>query len=240
MNILLILLSSTGFSIAFLIVLYFFDLPIQKPKLLDIKNRIVSSIHGLFCIWFSIKCLLEDNELGSPTTSFQNTVITISVGYFIYDTISMLAYGLYDRSILIHHLLIVSFATVILQTNYGGIEMVYMYFLGEITNPLLQMKSCLKALDQRDTKLYLLFEISYLVCFCIFRLGFGAPFFFSVILSDKIGIYSKAFLISGSVLSVYWGIDAIEILDLRLKEFQLRQVQGVSLPWSRPLKKNFR
>ena len=239
MNIFVLLLSSTGFSVGFLIIQHFFDIPIQKLKLLDIKNRIVSFIHGLFCIWFSSKCLLEDYELGSPTTSFQDTVITISVGYYIYDTIAMLAYDLYNWSILLHHFMSVCFITVILQTNYGGVEIVWIYFLGEITNPLLQIKCFLKALDQQNTRLYLLVEITYLVCFLIIRIGIGMPFLVAVILSHKVGIYSKAAFICGSALNIHWAIDMIGVLNLRRKQFLLRQVQGVSLPWSRPLKKDF-
>ena len=151
----------------------------------------------------------------------------------------MLAYGLYDWTILEHHIIVVSFLTVILQTNYGGIEVVYIYFLGEITNPLLHIKCSLKAFDQQNTKLYLLFEIPYLVGYCIFRLGFGVPFLITSTLSHKVSILSKAYLMCVGALSIYWAIDIIGVLNLRRKQFWLRKDQDASLPWTRPSKRDF-
>ena len=114
-----------------------------------------------------------------------------------------------------HHLIVVSFLTIIPQTNYGGIEVVYIYFLDEITIALLHIKCSLKAFDQQNIKLYLLFEIPYLVGYCIFRLEFGVLFLIISTLSHKVSILSKAYIICVDALSIYWAIDIKGVLNLR-------------------------
>ena len=231
LNILVISCSWAVFSMLYLFVLNSFDIKTTKIKTIDVKTRIISAIHGLFCIWYSTKEILQGHELGIPTSPFQAMVLNISVGYFIYDTIIMYIYGLYDKVIMIHHVTIVTFVSLILEAKYGGIEFMYGFFLTEITNPLLHFKCSLRVLNQNNTKLYLYAEISYAVLFLIARILFGAPLLVLVVLSHKLSVYHKILYTIMYGLAWCWFKDFIGVLKHRYIQFKKRRAEGIDLPW---------
>ena len=78
--------------------------PMTKEEILDTRNRIISFIHGIVCIALSFYDITYLNlPCGSPNHPMETFLITVSLGYFLYDFLAMAYYGLLDQSMTIHH-----------------------------------------------------------------------------------------------------------------------------------------
>ena len=72
------------------------------------RNRMVSFIHGILCMFMSIHLLLTQEQFcGSESTQYEYFILLMSTGYFTYDFCSMAWFGLLDLDMTIHHLLCV-------------------------------------------------------------------------------------------------------------------------------------
>lgn len=67
-------------------------MPLQDE--LDLRNRLISFIHGLSVLCFtSYELLFLSGSCMAPNTVFENFVMLSSMGYFTYDFIAMAYYG---------------------------------------------------------------------------------------------------------------------------------------------------
>ena len=77
---------------------------LSQSKELDVKNRIVSIIHGLVLVIFSApEFYLFPGSCGDANTLYEKRLIYTAVGYFIYDFTAMAYYGLLDKAMSFHH-----------------------------------------------------------------------------------------------------------------------------------------
>ena len=82
---------------------------LKRVPYLDTRNRMVSFIHGLFCIAVSMySALTENTYCGTPTTSIEYMLMTTSCGYFAYDFMAMAYFGLLDFDMTVHHMLCIA------------------------------------------------------------------------------------------------------------------------------------
>ena len=229
--------SSTVFTFLFMVLTWILHLKIKPKDLADIQNRIVSTIHGLFCIWFCSTELLQGIEFGVQMSPFQEAGLNIKVGYFIYDTICMYIYGIYDRFIMYHHFLGI-FPTLYLLTlpNIGS-EFMCGLFLLEITTPCLHTKNIMKLLNQRDTKIYLIAEMAYIFTFFLSRFIIGLPYSYIVIGSNKVYAAIKIIVMLFLLVVLKWTIDFVGIIRFRLQQYKKRKLEGIHLPWANPIYK---
>lgn len=114
---------------------------IPKKEILDIQNRIVSFIHGsLSCALCFIDITYEGLPYGSPNTSFQNLTLTISLGYFLYDTLAMTYYKLLDAPMLFHHSIVCLGMYLSLCFGASGAEILAGMFISEVSNPVMHFR----------------------------------------------------------------------------------------------------
>jgi len=77
---------------------------LEKKKGDDVKNRIISILHGLMVLVLSLIHIKNDDpQFGSKNTNFQHFIIISSVAYFIYDMLACMYYGLVDFGLVLHH-----------------------------------------------------------------------------------------------------------------------------------------
>lgn len=204
---------------------------ISRKSLLDLRKRVVSFCHGLFCLGYSITASLQGDELGSPLTDFQEICLTISAGYFIYDIGVLYLSDLHGTPIMIHHF---SGALINLFSIYverGGIELIYCYFIMECSNPFLHFKDSLKILNQQNTKIYLIAELAYFFCYFASRFGLGIPMFYYFIFGQNVLLAQRICSLVFEALVCYWAKDIISILIHRYNQYQERCEKGIELPW---------
>jgi hypothetical protein len=99
---------------------------------------------------------------GEKSTSFEELIMSISVGYFTYDLFAMIYLNICDRSMLIHHFLCISGLGSGLFTGYAAEILVGGLFLTEVSNPAMHSRVILKHLGKRYTKAYESSEITYI------------------------------------------------------------------------------
>eukprot|EP01083_Nonionella_stella_P139812 427287_1 len=109
----------------------------------------VSMIHGivilLLCIIFHDVLFLNvtQNVTDARTTFDERMIASLSVGYFIYDTVVSVGYfnykhtGKIDYIYILHHSISICCLTVCIVTVYSGKLCTTSLFLSEISNPLL-------------------------------------------------------------------------------------------------------
>ena len=231
----LILGSGAFFTFLFMVLTWVLHLKIKPIDLSGVQNRIVSSIHGLFCIWFSTTELLQGIEFGVQMSSFQETALNISIGYFIYDAICIYIYGLHDTFMMLHHSLVIFPTLYILTLPNIGAELMCGTLLLEITNPCLHTKNIMKLLNQKDTKIYLIAELVYIFCYVLTRYMIGAPLTYLVLVSDNVYGSIKILYMLFMLLMLKWIIDFVKILRLRLQQYKKRKLEGTHLPWTNPI-----
>lgn len=95
--------------------------------------------HGLACLAASIPSLRAWErpkfQLDTPNTGLQTLQLEMSFGYMVADTVQML---LFDRDaiFLVHHLFSALYLFCVLHLKVGAISAVFVFFLGEVTNPI--------------------------------------------------------------------------------------------------------
>ncbi|CAG9327914.1 unnamed protein product [Blepharisma stoltei] len=228
--------STLFISIAFWTFLFFLfsqlveaDLPTRQ--LWDFRNRLVTFIHGVFYLTFTTITVINEAKLGSDNTYFQIKIILWMLGYHIYDTICKIKFGISDNFIVIHHSLVIIGSICGLSSNNGIVEILYGSFIGVLPNPSLQIKEILRYNNQRDTKIYLLAELTYIFTFIFARFIIGPVIIYEVVTSWSVFWPVRAIAFSLEILSFYWISTFYNILKKRYQEYQHRVKEGKSLPW---------
>jgi hypothetical protein len=98
--------ATVCWSIVFLVVnnTVRFSSKIPKREADDLRNRIVSILHGLFALFVSGYHIYSDNpQYADAATPIQHVIMLTSGAYFLYDTIACQYYGLSDTNLKVHH-----------------------------------------------------------------------------------------------------------------------------------------
>ena len=140
------------------------------------KKYAMPFIHGTTMICASayqvanLSSLSDDSQ--HEMTSFQKRILNISSGYFMYDFFNMLS----ERHMLYtaHHIIALLFFGLLEKYNYGKIYM-YALFLGEITNPCLNIWTFTK--ERKMTRSFSVINHIFSPTFVLIR-GICMPYFF--------------------------------------------------------------
>jgi len=80
------------------------DKHLPREDFLDLRNRIVSVVHGIISLFLAAyNTYFLHSPCGAPNTKFEELTLTFSASYFLYDFIAMGYYGILDMSMTIHH-----------------------------------------------------------------------------------------------------------------------------------------
>jgi len=143
----------------------------------DLKNRLVSTLHGLYTFIAIGYHLYRDRpEYGSTNTPLQHIIILTSGGYVIYDTLACIYYDIFDMGLVIHHSMVL-FGYWACQFYGYSSEGLTGLFYAEASNAPMHFRMILKLLKLRYTALYELLEIAYIAIYVVFR-GFLASILF--------------------------------------------------------------
>jgi TLC domain len=135
------------------------------PRLdwLDLRNRIVSVIHGTAILFLSAyNTFFVHSGCGERNTNLEYFLMQFSNGYFMYDLLAMAYLGILDKSMLIHHNICISGLTAGLITGYSADNLISALFLAEISNPAMHIRVILRLLGLRYTKAYETSEVTYM------------------------------------------------------------------------------
>ena len=149
----------------------------------DLRNRLVSFIHGLFAFMFTCYAfLLHRTECGELNTPFQRNVMIWSMSYFTYDLICMHYEGLLDTAMMIHHPLCMFGLFLPTYENISGNFCLMAIFISEISNPPMTMRHLFRLTGRRYTKGYEVAEISFICLYVYGRIIAGIPIIYQTMI----------------------------------------------------------
>ena len=199
-------LSSTFWTLLQFVLFQWPDLTHYKLKrvpYLDMRNRMVSFLHGLMCIAVtSYLYLTENSYCGSQATKNEYGLLITSCGYFAYDFLAMAYFGLLDFDMTLHHLLCISGMLFTLHEDRGANFIAAGIFIAEVSNPAMHMRVMLKHIGLRYSRAYEVAEFAYFISFFMGRIVLGHPVVFNTLTCDKLNIPAK-FICCGVMAQSY-------------------------------------
>lgn len=204
-------LSHTATSILSWATLYIVVLQLCKSAP-ERASRIVALIHGLFVVshaYYVVKEGTHDfSNPGTKNTHHETTLICMTLGYFIYDYGWMVYYKHQEGFILfIHHLLSIVTFTLVLVKGSSAAETIAGIIMFELTNPLLQIRWLMRDFGYKETTLFTIVDMTFIVMFFLCRMFWGMYFTYVILAHPKPGLDIK--LCTVGLLMVSWHLMAM-------------------------------
>ncbi|KAK3588822.1 hypothetical protein CHS0354_028471 [Potamilus streckersoni] len=179
----------TGSILTFLIscfswsTLYFLLCIINSKKSYEWNIRIVTVIHALVTSALSMYCAFIDGpwpftHAGGGNTKLQTFIITLCLGYFLFDLTWCLYFQTEGPVMLLHHSLSIMGLGCCFAWGFYGTEMVATLLGAEATNPLLQWRWFLKQSGKHHTWLGEVVDHAFMISFGVLRLVIGSYFLY--------------------------------------------------------------
>ena len=147
---------------------------LKKADDLDVRNRMISFLHGLTALIGSgYEFYFAPGSCGDKNTLLEKWLIYNTVGYFMYDITAMAYYGLLDTTMTIHHWICIIGMSLPLTYDKSANYIVLGMFFGEISNPFMHMRCVLKHYGLRYTKAYETMEITFMLLYIYGRILIG-------------------------------------------------------------------
>ncbi|KAM8795564.1 TLC domain-containing protein 5-like [Eudromia elegans] len=160
----------------------------NKRRSCEWSCRLVTLLHGVIVTCLSGYIALLDGpwpltHAGSPNTSLQTHVLSLTLGYFIFD----LGWCLYFRTegdlMLLHHTLSICGMIMVLGLGKSATEVNAVVFVSEITNPLLQTRWFLREMGYYHSILGEVVDFSFVFLFLVLRIVGGAVIMYAMLTS---------------------------------------------------------
>jgi len=222
-----------AWSVFFLFVNYNVELPAKlgKRKIDDVKNRIVSIAHGLFCVVFTAYHIYTDNpQYAEPATAIQHIIILTSCAYFTYDFFACVVYGLADLGLILHHGMCLAGMVSCVMMNNCTTGLVGLFF-AELSNCPMHVRAILRTLKMRYTKLYELCECCYMVIYAVARGIFCTFLVISSTPVSEVPILIRITCTGLWIQSLYYIYEMSGIIKRKLKHHKERVNKKISYHW---------
>ena len=197
----------------------------------NIHSRIVSMTHGLLIIlvtaYYLAKVEFSDNM---QLTIFEVKILTFSLSYFIYDIIGTTYYDMMDNKVLLHHvvaIIAIIFGLVLPDSNY---LIILNLFIGEISNPAMNLRYFCRFYGMKHTYLYELIDIMYMATYTLFR-GLSPFIILPMYFKYRINYGLLAFSLIILFQSYYFISRMFKIFENKVSEYKCRHQQNIHYFW---------
>lgn len=148
---------------------------LDKIDDLDVRNRMVSIVHGLGIMLFSgYHFYRMPGQCGDSNTLFEKRLAYTSVGYFLYDFVALGYYGLVDQAMTIHHLICMIGMSLPLTYGMSMNYIVMGMYISEVSNSFMHVRCILRHYGKRYTKAYECMEITFMMLYMYGRIILGS------------------------------------------------------------------
>ncbi|XP_027573558.2 TLC domain-containing protein 5-like [Pipra filicauda] len=192
--------------------------------------RLVTLLHGLIVTCLSgYTALLAGpwplTHAGSPNTPLQTHVLSLTLGYFIFDLGWCLYFQTEGGLMLFHHTLSICGMALVLGLGKSATEVNAVVFVSEITNPLLQTRWFLRETGRYRTFLGELVDSLFVLLFLALRIVGGAWIMGAMVMSPR-----PSWLLKAGGLAMY--VVSLGFL-VEICRFVRRKMVKKHLPWTR-------
>ena len=209
---------------------------VSKVKELDVKNRIISVIHGLVLVIFSAKeFYVHPGSCGDTNTMYERRMIYTAVGYFLYDFFAMAYYGLLDAAMSFHHWTCIIGMSLPLTSGMGANYIVQGMFVAEASNPFMHIRIILRHYGLRYTRAYETMEILFMIIYIFGRVIMGTYTAWSTANCHHNFMLCKIAAFGLLLQTVHFSQQMLGILRKRFKEISDRKRYHIKIRWLEPL-----
>jgi len=118
---------------------------------------------------------------GSPNTALQVHVLSLTLGYFIFDLLWCLYFQTEGDLMLLHHTLSNCGMVLVLGLGKSATEVNAVVFVSEIPNPLLQTRWFLREMGCYHSFLGEVVDFCFVLLFLVLRIGGGALIMYAMV-----------------------------------------------------------
>jgi len=177
---------------------------LKKIDDLDVRNRMISFIHGMVLLIFSgYQFYVMPGSCGDENTTYEKRLIYTSVVYFFYDFTALSYYGLVDVTMVIHHSICIIGMSLPLTYGMSANYIVMGMFIAETSNPFMHVRCILKHYGMRYTKSYECMEITFMMLYMYGRVLLGASVVYNTCLC-KHNHFMVKFCSAALAVQSYW------------------------------------
>ncbi|CAD8098620.1 unnamed protein product [Paramecium sonneborni] len=206
----------------------------NQPKKVqdDVKNRIVSIIHGCLTFWAAAYIVLvEQPSFGAPNSQTMQFTMIISASYFIYDFLACLYYDLADMSLVSHHSLAICGYAVATISKFGAPSSIWGLMSAEVSNFPMHMRVIFRQIGLRHTKLYQVCEWTYFALYIIFRGSLVPYMVWNTWPESDVPLLVKITATGLFLQSVYFIFEMKKILTRQYFQYQERKKKNIHHFW---------
>jgi len=204
---------------------------ISKREADDLRNRVVSIIHGLFAFFVSGYHIYRDNpQYADQSTPIQHFILLTSGAYFLYDYIACKYYGLSDTSLLIHHGMCTGGIIVCEMYNNATTGLIGLFW-AEISNCPMHVRAILRTLKMRYTKLYEFSETFYLFTYILCRGFFCTHLVITAVPVSETPIIIRFVCFGLWFQSVFFIVEMFSMFKRKFKQYKERSQKKISYDW---------
>lgn len=139
---------------------------------------------------------------GAPNTPLQIHVLSLTLGYFIFDLGWCLYFQTEGNLMLLHHTLSICGMILVLGLGKSATEVNAVVFVSEITNPLLQTRWFLREMGSYHTFLGKVVDFFFVLLFLLLSIGAGAWIVYGMVMSPELNWLLKAGVLAMYVVSL--------------------------------------
>ena len=220
---LLVLVSFVGWTCLFIVLQKFY-----KDDL-AYTSHVISFTHAsIICqcceiVWY-VEQSMKLDQFGSNLTIPQYCVLSLSAGYFLYDTSILCLYCREETFFISHHIISIFTLTSAMITLKSGPEIIFSIWWLEFSGPYLNMRFLLEKSAYKSTYIALINECIFGITFICFRYGFGIwtlyKFYWSPETLFIIKVCSLTFFLINLYITV---IICIKARDIALQKFKVKK-----------------
>lgn len=178
------------------------------------SNVAVSCIHAITALSLCSSAISWQHPLsnyGAVTSPAQMRLLTVSLGYFTYDTIICELIE-HDPPNLLHHIATVLGLCVGVFQHYGGPELCVCLVLMELSSPCLHSRTMFKEVKMKDSGIAFANDLAFGLTFMFCRLVVGPVVTYECLRSPAVSNVVKVGALGVQIVSVFWAYQIASVV----------------------------
>uniref|UniRef100_A0A061RAZ1 Transmembrane protein 136 n=1 Tax=Tetraselmis sp. GSL018 TaxID=582737 RepID=A0A061RAZ1_9CHLO len=179
-------------------------------KTFDFVNRSISILHSVIAIIMCLAIVDFTRPLsrvgGEPSTPQEISVMAVSLGYFLYDTVCCLI-GSHDVVGSLHHVATIAGLYVGIFKELCGAELILCLLLMEVSTPFMHLRVMFKETFLKGTRIAAANEVTFGVAYIVCRVFLSSPLMYYTMAARTKG-WEHALLKAGAgglwLISAFW------------------------------------
>lgn len=195
--------------------LYFYICIFNRNCSPEWNCRIITAIHGTVATALCFTCGFivgpwPFSYIAQPSTPFHTTIITITIGYFIFDFIWCMWYQTEGLVMLAHHFVSLFGFTYGLYTGMYGSELTAVLGGSEASNPFLQIRWFLRESGLYKDRVAKAIDYMFVAVYIFVRLGIGTALHIRVQTYPKLDLVPKLGGNAFYIISLVFGFQILK------------------------------